>query len=126
MSNVDDVIRRTLEEQDRAVWAELGDEPGYLHQAFGLFRGRLGWVMWTVMAVQLALLVTAIWAAVKLVAASDVLQAVQWGVLVVVLVQVATFLRGFMGSHFEANRILRELALIQLKLSTEANQDGLS
>jgi len=120
MSDVDDLIRKTLEEQDRAVWAELGDEPGYLRQAFGLFRGRLGWVMWTVMAVQLGLFGTAIWAAFKLAAASDPLQAVQWGVLVVVLVQIITFLRGFMGSHFEANRILRELALVQLKLSNKA------
>jgi hypothetical protein len=65
----------------------LGDEPGYLRQAFGLFRGRLGWVMSTVMVVRLALFGTAIWAAVRLVAASDPVQAVQWGVLVVVLVQ---------------------------------------
>ena len=121
MSNVDDMIRKTLEEQDRAVWAELGDEPGYLRQAFGLFRGRLGWVMWLVMGVQLALLGTVIWSAVQLVATSDPVQAVQWGVLVVVLVQVITFLRGFMGSHFEANRILRELALVQLKLSSKAD-----
>lgn len=121
MSNVDDMIRKTLEEQDRAVWAELGDEPGYLRQAFGVFRGRLGWVMWTVMTVQLAMLGTAIWAAFNLVAAGDAVQAVQWGVLVLVLVQVATFLRGFMGSHFEANRILRELALVQLKLSNRAD-----
>ena len=116
MSNVDDMIRKTLEEQDRAVWAELGDEPGYFRQAFGLFRGQLGWVMWMVMIIQLALFGTAIWAAVKLVGASDAVQAVQWGVLVVVLVQMVTFLRGFMGSHFEANRILRELALVQLRV----------
>lgn len=117
MSNVDEMIRKTLEEQDRAVWAELGDEPGYLNQAFGLFRGRLGWVMWLVMSVQLVLFGGAIWATIKLVAASEPVQAVQWGVLVVVLVQVITFLRGFMGSHFEANRILRELALVQLRVS---------
>jgi hypothetical protein len=121
MSNVDDMIRKTLEEQDRAVRAQLGDEPGYLRQAFGLFRGRLGWVMWTVMVVQLSLFGAAIWAAVKLVAANDPVHAVQWGVLVVVLVQVSTFLRGFMGSHFEANRILRELALVQLKLANKAD-----
>ena len=77
--------------------------------------------MSTVMVVRLVLFGTAIWAAVRLVAASDPVQAVQWGVLVVVLVQVITLLRGFMGSHFEANRILRELALIQLKLSSEAD-----
>ncbi|TCO75880.1 DUF6768 family protein [Chromatocurvus halotolerans] len=120
MSNVDDMIRKTLEEQDRAVWAELGEEPGYLRQAFGLFRGPLGWVMRLVMAVQLALFGTGIWAAINLMDASDPVRAVQWGVLVVVLVQIITFLRGFMGSQFEANRILRELALVQLKLSSGA------
>ncbi len=121
MSDVDEMIRRTLEEQDRAVWAELGDEPGYLRQALGLFRGRLGWVMWMVMAVQLALFGTVIWASIELMAVGDTVEAVQWGVLVVVLVQIITFLRGFMGSQFEANRILRELALVQLKLSAEAD-----
>lgn len=120
MSNVDDMIRQTLEEQDRAVWAELGDEPGYLRQAFGLFRGRLGWVMWLVTSVLLVLFGIAIWAAFALVGATDPTQAVKWGVLVMVLVQLITFLRGFMGSHFEANRILREVALVQLKLADRA------
>jgi hypothetical protein len=122
MSNVDDLTRKILEEQDRAVWAELGEEPGYLRQAFGLFRGPLAWVMWMIMGAQMALLGVAIWGSVRLLAVSDAVQAVQWGVLIVVAVQIMTFLRGFMGNQFEANRILRELALVQLRLSGKTTE----
>jgi hypothetical protein len=122
MNDVDEMIRKTLDEQDRAVWAELGDEPGFFKQALGLFRGRLGWMMWLVMSVQLGCFAVAIWAIVELVASTEAVTAIKWGVLVVVLVQLITFLRGFMGSHFEANRVLREIALLQLQVGTTANE----
>ena len=46
MNKIDDLIGRALTEEDRVLLASH-NEPGYLAQAFGLFRGPMAWVMWT-------------------------------------------------------------------------------
>jgi len=117
MSKIDDLIHETLTEEDEALLAEYGREPGYFRQAFGLFRGTLGWVMWTVMAVQVLLFAGALWAIWTVFHAPDALAAIRWGVAAVILVQIVTFLRGFMGAHFEANRVLREVKRLELRLA---------
>lgn len=116
MGNNDDLTRESLSERDAALMAELNNEPGYFSQAFGLFRGKLGWVMWLVMSSQLIVLVAAVLSLYSLFHAENAVEAVQSGVVTVIMVQVMTFLRGFMGDHFEANRILRELARLERRL----------
>ena len=45
MNKTDDLIKQTLSAEDRDLLARH-DEPGYFSQAFGLFHGSLGWVVW--------------------------------------------------------------------------------
>lgn len=116
MSRIDELIEQALNEQDQALLNDMANEPGYFRQAFGLFRGRLGWVMWLVMVVQLACFGAALWALWHLFGASELMSAIRYGVVAIVLVQIGTFLRGFMGDHFEANRILREFKRLELRL----------
>jgi len=116
MQNIDDLIEETLSAEDRALLERYGSEPGYLRQAFGLFRGRLGWVMWLTFAVSLAGFLGCVIALWRLFGSAEPVAAVQWGVGAVLLFQLSTFLRGFMGSHFEANRLLREIKRLELRL----------
>lgn len=116
MSRTDELIERALSAEDRELLARHG-EPGYLSQAFGLFRGPLGWVVWlgyvtgVVAFLGFALAFWKMWAAVA------VLDAVRWGMLGVVLFQYAAMMKAFLGSHLEANRTLRELKRIEVQLS---------
>ncbi len=116
MNKIDDLIGQALTEEDRALLASHA-EPGYLSQAFGIFRGPMAWVMWVVnVAAGLAFLagLYAVW---HMVAAPDALAAVKWGVGALFLFQVTTLGKTFMGSHMEANRLLRELKRVELQVS---------
>lgn len=116
MSKLDDLIEQSLSDEDRDLLARHGTEPGYLRQVQTLFGGSLGWVMWLVMVTALAGFAVAMFALWQVFTATETLQAVRWGVVAVILMQVTTFLRGFMGSHLQANRTLRELKRLELRL----------
>lgn len=116
MSDIDDMIERALSEEDEALLSRYGREPGYFRQAFGLFRGSLGWVMWLVMSVQIACFAAAIWAVWQMYTSTALIAAVRCGVVAIIAVQIGTFLRGFMGDHFEANRVLREVKRLELRV----------
>jgi hypothetical protein len=116
MSKIDDLITQTLNEDQIGTEPPQLPEPGYFAQAMALFTGQLGWVMWLVGIVQLIFFVGAVYAFIQLFGTENTADLVRWGVITIVLVQLSTFLRGFMGSHFEANRVLRQLARVELRL----------
>ena len=123
MSKIDDLIGQALTEEDRALLASHA-EPGYLSQAFGIFRGPMAWVMWVVnIAAGLAFLagLYAVW---HMFAALDALAAVKWGVGSLFLFQVTTLCKSFMGNHMEANRMLRELKRVELQVSLLRDRSG--
>jgi hypothetical protein len=115
-NDVDALIEQALSSEDQALLDDFDREPGYFRQAFALFSGRLGWVMWLVGIVQLLFGLTAIYALVQAFSIDQTLTALRWGLAAVVLVQLTVFLRGFMGMHFEANRVLREVKRLELRM----------
>ncbi len=116
MNKIDDLIGRALTEEDRALLARHG-EPGYLTQAFGIFRGPMAWVMWVVNAAAGAAFVAALYAIWKMFGTTEALVAVKWGVGSLVLFQVTTLCKTFMGSHLETNRMLREIKRVELQVA---------
>jgi len=116
MSKIDDLIQESLSLEDERLLSEYAAEPGYFRQAFGLFRGPLSWVMWLVMICNVVIGIFAIWAVWQAMTVDDLILTVRWGVTAVIAVQIVTFLRGFMGDHFEANRVLREIKRVELRL----------
>lgn len=116
MSKIDDLINEALSAEDEALLKRYANEPGYFRQAFSLFSGRLGWTMWLVGIVQFVLLLGAVYTFSRMFAVTDMMIALRWGVGTVVLVQMSTFFRSFMGMHFEANRVLREVQRLELRM----------
>ena len=116
MNKIDDLIGQALTEEDRALLASHG-EPGYIAQAFGLFRGPMAWVMWLVNVAAGMAFVTGAYAIWRMSGSTDPLLAVKWGVAALFLFQITTLCKSFMGNRMEANRLLRELKRVQLQLS---------
>lgn len=116
MSKIDDMIDEALSEEEQALLEHYAGEPGYIRQALGLFQGRLGWVMWFVGIVQVLLFFAALYCLWELSTEPELMNAFRWGVGAVILVQLSTLLRGFMGMQFEANRVLREIKRLELRL----------
>lgn len=117
MSKIDDMIDEALSEEERALLEHYTGEPGYIRQALGLFRGGLGWVMWFVGIVQVLLFFAALYCLWGLFNVDELMTGLRWGVGAVILVQLSTLLRGFMGMQFEANRVLREVKRLELRLA---------
>jgi uncharacterized membrane protein len=116
MDKTDELIKQTLSAEDRDLLARHG-EPGYFSQAFGLFRGSLGWVVWVAYLcgiIAFAGFGVSLWRSWH---ATDALAAVQWGVLAIVLFQFTMIMKSFLGSHLEANRMLREFKRVELQLA---------
>jgi hypothetical protein len=49
--------------------------------------------------------------------AAEALAAVKWGVAALALFQVTMLCKTFMGSHLEANRMLREIKRVELQVA---------
>ena len=99
MNKTDDLIKQTLSAEDRDLLARHG-EPGYFSQAFGLFRGTLGWVVWVAYLCGIAAFAgfgVSLWRSWH---ATEVLAAVQWGVhAITCLVLRATKTQSFQKSN---------------------------
>ncbi len=116
MNKLDEMIGRALTDEDRALLSRHG-EPGYVDQAFGLFRGPMAWALWVAYLAGAAAFIAGAYAFWQMVTANEVLAAVQWGVGALVLMQITTLTKSFMGSHMQANRMLRELKRLELQVS---------
>lgn len=116
MNKVDEMIGRSLTDEDRALLERHG-EPGYVAQAFGLFRGPMAWVMWVAYVAGAIAFVVGAHALWQMVITSDLLLAVKWGMGSLFLFQITTLTKSFMGCHMESNRMLRELKRVELQVS---------
>ncbi|MBB5014877.1 DUF6768 family protein [Rehaibacterium terrae] len=116
MGKIDELIEQALSSEDRELLARHA-EPGYFAQAFGLFRGSLGWVVWLAYLTGIAAFIGFAFALWQTWTAAEALAAVRWGVLAVVLFQYSAMIKSFLGSHLEANRTLRELKRVELQLA---------
>ncbi|MDQ3205870.1 MAG: hypothetical protein M3Q40_05080 [Pseudomonadota bacterium] len=116
MDKIDEMIGQALTDEDRALLARHG-EPGYLHQAFGVFRGPMAWAMWVAYVAGGVAFVAAAYGLWQMAASGDVLAALKWGVGSLLLFQISVLTKGFLGNQMQANRMLRELKRLELQVS---------
>jgi uncharacterized membrane protein len=116
MDKHDNLIRSALDAEDRALLAAHA-EPGYFAQAIGLFHGRLGWVMWVSYLFGMAAFAFSIYALWRTWQLDDPVSAIRWAVLTILAFQGTVIMKLFLGSHLEANRMLREIKRVELQVA---------
>ncbi|MCG6117624.1 MAG: hypothetical protein MEQ07_05440 [Aquimonas sp.] len=116
MDKFDEMIGRAMSEEDRALLARY-QEQGYVSEALGMFRGPKAAVVRLVYATVLVSFAGAAFAFWKLLGATDPTTAIQWGTGTVLLFQMTVLCKTYLGSHMEANRMLRELKRIELQVA---------
>ena len=80
MTQSDDArIDAALKAEEQRLLAQIGEEPAFFDQAFGLFRTRNAWVNWIMMIAQTVLFICGAYAAWRFFGAKDVLSALHWG-----------------------------------------------
>ena len=116
MNKLDDLIGQALSDEDRDLLARHA-EPGYVAQAFGMFRGPMAWALWVAYVAGAVAFLGAAYALWHMAGSSDPLTAVKWGVGALLLFHISTLTKAFMGSHMQANRMLRELKRVELQVA---------
>lgn len=123
MSELDRMIEKTLNEEDRAFLAKLEREPGYFHQVGGLLSGSMAWVNLLLMIVQAALFFGGAWCAWQFFQEADLVLALRWGLSAAVLMIVGTVLKvATLWPSLQANRVLREIKRLELQLARKADR----
>jgi len=122
MRDLDRMIDEAIGEEERELLRRIGDEPGFFSQISDIFGGSTGWVNAVLMAVQTVIFLAGLWAAWMFFAAGDPVTQLRWGLPAAVLLLMAIMLKMMVWPSFQANRILRELKLIQLQLVRSASQ----
>lgn len=122
MRDLDRMIDKAVREEERDLLRRIGEEPGFFSQMLGVFGGRTGWVNAMLMAWQTVFFIAGVWAAWMFFAAGDPVTQLRWGLPAAVLLLTALMLKTMVWPSFQANRMLRELKLIQLQLARTARQ----
>jgi hypothetical protein len=125
MNKIDELIGHALTEEDRALLASHS-EPGYIAQAFGLFRGPQAWVMWITNIAGGVAFFAGLYALWQMSASADVLVAVKWGIGALFLFQITVIGKILSMSRLESNRLLREVKRIELQVSLLGERTGLA
>jgi hypothetical protein len=117
MRNPEQTIDEALGAEELELLRGIGEEPGYIEQAVGIFSGRLGWVNAVLMAVQGAAFIGGAWAAWNFFSANDVLAALRWGLPAAVLLLMSLTIKMALWPSIQTNRLMRELKRIELQIA---------
>lgn len=115
MSRLDELIAEALSAEERGILRET-EELGWFALGASQFRGKLGWVTWVIMIAQTAMFLAAVWCGWQFFIATDVLDALRWGLPASVLVILATIFKASLMPQLQADRILRELKRVELMI----------
>ena len=114
-TRLDRLIEEALSAEDRRLFQSTR-ELGWFELGLSQFRGRLGWVTWVIMVVQVAMFLLAVWCGVNFFAATQVLPALKWGLSGATLAVMATQLKLSLMPQMQADRVIRELKRLELML----------
>lgn len=115
-SKIDDLIREALEGEERGIISQT-EELGYFALGLSQFRGKLGWVTWVIMVVQVVMFLAGAWCAVGFFQATDTLAALRLGIPGAVLWIMAINLKLSLVPQMQADRIIRELKRVELMIA---------
>lgn len=120
MQDLDKMIDEALEIEERDLLRSIGEEPPYMAQLLGLFDGKTGWLNAIMLVAQTLLFVAGGWMAWTFFESNDVLSALHWGIPAAVLLLMSLIIKMAMWPTIQANRLMRELKLIELQIARAA------
>ena len=124
MRDIDRMIDEAIYEEEGELLRQIGEEPGFFTQLFGIFGGRTGWVNVLMMVWQTVFFIAGVWAAWMFFLAADPVTQLRWGLPAAVLLIMSLMLKMMVWPSVQTNRLLREMKLIQLQLARRAGNDA--
>lgn len=124
MRDIERMIDEAIYEEEGELLRQIGEEPGFFTQLFGIFGGRTGWVNVLMMVWQTVFFVAGVWAAWMFFLAADPVTQLRWGLPAAVLLIMSLMLKMMVWPSVQTNRLLREMKLIQLQLARRGGDDA--
>ncbi len=121
MDKLDKMISEALEGEELEILKKIGHEPSFPAQAFGLFRGRIGWLNGAVLFGHLLFAAGGVYAAWRFFAMREVLDAVRWGLPAAILLLAALHTRVALIRSMQTNRVLHAVKLLEAKIALLAS-----
>lgn len=109
MTDTHDPIAAAVAAEERDLLRRIEQEPGHFEQIGTLFAGQNAWINWALMVAQGGLFVAGIWMTIRFFAASEVLQALQWGLPAATLLLASLMIKLSMVPAMQTNRVLLAL-----------------
>lgn len=117
MRDLDDLIEEALEDEERELLRSIGEKPGFVERALGLFGAGVKWMVAFMMIGQTLLFIAGVWAAWNFFGASEPVAQLRWGLPAAVLLLASLSVKLAVAPPIHANRILCELKRIELQLA---------
>lgn len=119
MEKLDQLIEEALRESE-TPHLETFEEKGWFALGLSQFTGKLGWVTWVIMSVQVGLFVLGAFCAVRFFAQTETLGAVQWGLPALGLILMALQIKLSLMPQIQADRVILEIKRLQLLVATKS------
>jgi hypothetical protein len=119
IGNLDKAIQQSLSQEDQDFLASLDEEPAYMDQYMGLFKGRLGWVNWLTTILIILMCLVLIYAIDRFEnVAPDIEGMLKWGGISAFCVMGILLSKLWAALHLQTNRVLRELKKLELQIAS--------
>lgn len=116
-NDLDRMIDEALSAEESELMRQIGEEPNYVTQAFGIFSGRLGWVHTVMMIAQTVLFVIGVWLAWRFFNTNDPMEAIHLGFPSAVLIIMGGMMKLSLWPSIQTNRVLREMKRLELQIA---------
>jgi len=124
MRNVDELIDEALDAEERELLRSIGDEPGFIERAMGMFGAGVHWMVAFMMVGQTLLFLAGVWAAWGFFEATDPVTQLRWGLPSAVLLLASLAVKLAVAPAIHTNRLMRELKRIELQLARARASGG--
>ena len=89
MRDIDTLIQEALSQEEREILSRIGDRPGLVERALGMFGAGGGWMVSLMIVIQTLLFLAGLWAAWMFFEATEPVTQLRWGLPAAVLMLVA-------------------------------------
>ncbi|MDT9600181.1 DUF6768 family protein [Sphingosinicella rhizophila] len=122
MPDVDDLIDEAIDLEERELLRAIGEEPGFVERALGMFGAGVRWMVTFMMVSQILLFVAGVWAAWGFFEAADPVTQLRWGLPAAVLLLASLAVKLAVAPPIHTSQIMRELKRIELQLARSAKR----
>jgi hypothetical protein len=118
-SGLDKSIFESLSEEEKDFLARLDEEPKYTDQAYGILKGRFGFINWMTTILIFLTTIVAVYALIRFFKVSpDIAGMLKWGGLTAYCAVGILVSKLYLAMHMQSNRVLRELKKLELQIAS--------